>query len=1126
MLIGVGVAALTAVGAGRASQSGAAASPRALVVAAARRDVSPRLRDIPPAPSAAGHEPGGREPRPWRRGDRSRKLPLDPLVQDYPSVPIIPTPSQSFEGVGNVNGVLPPDPNGDVGPNHYVQWVNLSFAIYSKGTPETPAALLYGPAAGNTLWTGFGGPCETRNDGDPIVLYDHLADRWVMSQLALPNSFFGFLFAPFYQCLAISATSDPTGAYYRYQFSFNKLNDYPKLGLWPDAYYMTMNQFSSISLQFVGQGVVAFDREKMLAGLPATMVYVDLASVDMNLGGMLPADLDGPAPSAGSPSYFVQVDDDAWGYSPDELQLWRFHVDWTNPSASSFTGPALLPTSPFDSNLCSYSRNCIPQPGTTAKVDAIADRLMYRLQYRNFGTHESLVVNHTVDVDGTDHAGIRWYEIRDPRTAPVIYQQGTYAPDADHRWMGSAAMDGAGNIALGFSVSGPTTSPSVRYTGRLATDAPGAMTQGEADLTVGSGSQTHSSGRWGDYSMLAVDPSDDCTFWYTQEYYAVTSAIGWRTRVGSFSLPPCTSTSNLSSVSIAATAATATEAGPTSGAFVVTRTGDASAPLTVQYTIAGTATADSDYVALPGAVTIPEGAATTTITVTPIDDQIVEPNETVTLALSPDAAYHVGSPSQAIVTIVSDDVPPDLVVTALTAPTVAGADAAITVSDTTKNQGSGLSDVSITGFYLSTNTLLDSADGFLGSRPVPSLAAGAVDSSSTTLTIPAGTASGTYYVVAKADVDNAIAETQEGNNTKFSGAIRIGPDLSVSALTVPAAAAAGSAIIVADTTANQGGGSAGVSVTSFYLSTNTALDAGDNLLGSRAVPSLAPGASDSASTSLTVPAATVAGLYYLFAKADGANAVAETLETNNARVGTAIKIGPDLIVSTVTAPATAGAGGSIAVTDTTKNQGAAAAPPSTTGFYLSSNTILDAADIFLGSRAAAALASGATDSASKSLQIPTGTATGTYFVIAKADVNNDVAESVETNNASPGAVVRIGPDLTVSALTAPTSGVAGSAIAASDTTKNAGGGSAPPSTTQFYLSTNFTLDATDVLLGSRGVAALAAGASDIASTMLTLAAGTVPGTYYIIAVADGSTVVTETAETNNTRAGVIRISSP
>lgn len=1005
LLVSTGVIALLGLAAPQPPQ-GVQKTARSQQIAAERHDLSPALRDIVPVKPGAHHEPSEREPK-FARNIRRLRASVDPIVQNYSSSALIPAPAISFEGLGNVNGVLPPDTNADVGPNHYVQSVNLSFAIFSKGTETTPPGLVYGPAATSTVWTGFGGPCATRNDGDAIVMYDHLADRWVMSQLALPNLFFGIAFAPFYQCIAVSATPDPTGAYYRYQFAFNKLNDYPKLGVWPDAYFMAINQFSPITLQFAGQGVIAFDRQKMLGGLPATMQYVDLAPVDINLGGMLPADLDGPAPPPGSPGYFVQVDDDAWGYSPDRLQLWRFNIDWANPSASTFTGPSTMAVAPFDSNLCGYSRTCIPQPGTAAKVDAMADRLMYRLQYRNFGTHESLVVNHTVDADGTDHAGIRWYEIRDPRTTPSVYQQGTYAPDTDHRWMASAAMDASGNMALGFSVSGAATAPSVRYTGRLAVDPPGAMTQGEAEIVIGAGSQTHESGRWGDYSMMAVDPVDGCTFWYTQEYYGATSALAWQTRVGSFSFPSCTSSSTLPRVTMTATTPSAAEAGAVNGVVTVSRTGDTSAPLTVSYAVTGTATPGVDYVALPGTITIPSGAATEAIAVTPIDDPFAEPNETVTLTLNAGPAYTAGSPSQAVVAVVSDDLQPDLLVTVLAAPATALPGAAMTVSDTTKNQGGGAAVASATGFYLSTNVLLDAADALLGTRALPTLAAGAVSSGSVSVTVPAGTATGTYYILAKADNANAIAETQEFNNIKFSGAIRVGPDL---------------------------------------------------------------------------------------------------------------------VISVFTSPAVAGAGGTIALNDTTKNQGSATAGPTSTAFYFSANAILDTADTLLGSRSVPGLAPDATSAGSTPVQIPAGTATGTYFLFARADVKSEVVESSETNNTSFAVAVRVGPDLTVSAITvAPTSGPAGSTVTVNETTKNSGGGAAAASTTQFYLSTNLAFDPGDVLLGGRAVPALAGGATSAGSTVLTVPAGTAAGNYYLLAVADGTAVVVETSETNNTLLAVLRI---
>ena len=505
------------------------------VVSSSQNDLSQPLSAIPPiSPEQARPDPDLNELRPLGAritGDAGPKDFVDPLFQEDSDLSLvnIAAPIQNFEGVNNVNGVLPPDTNGDVGPNHYMQWVNLSFAIYSK-----TGALLYGPAAGNTLWSGFGGACQTTNDGDPIVQYDHLADRWMVSQFALPN----YPSGPFYQCIAVSQTGDPTGAWYRYQFqiSATKLNDYPHFGVWPDGYYMSINQFAGNS--WGGAGAVAFERDKMLQGLPAQMVYFDLYGVDPNLGGMLPADLDGPAPAAGSPNIFAQMDDNAYGYSPDQLQLWNFHVDWANPSASTFTQAKVLPTAAFDANMCSGSRNCIQQQGTTRRLDAIADRLMYRLQYRNFGSYQTLVLNHTVDVNSTDRAGLRWYELRDAGAGWNIYQQGTFSPDATRRWMGSAAMDSSGNIGMGYSASSSTMYPAIRYTGRLAGDALGQMTQGEGTIINGTGAQTHTASRWGDYSSLSVDP-DGCTFWFTSEYVQTTGTSPWRTRIGSFVLPGC-----------------------------------------------------------------------------------------------------------------------------------------------------------------------------------------------------------------------------------------------------------------------------------------------------------------------------------------------------------------------------------------------------------------------------------------------------------------------------------------------------------------------------------------------------------------------------------------------------------
>jgi hypothetical protein len=504
---------------------------RPIVILPDHHDVTPPLRDMPIIPPGREHEESPHAPLPVRGGPKTLPAQQDGALQlAAPTVSAI-TPAISFGGIGNNDGVLPPDTNGDVGGDYYVQWVNLTYAVYDK---KTGANLM--TASGRTLWQGFGGACEADNDGDPIVLYDEVSHRWFLSQFALPN----YPRGPFYQCIAVSQSDNPTGSFARYSYSFSKMNDYPKFGVWPDGYYMSINQFTNCNIMtcsWGGEGVAVFERDKMLLGQTARMIYIDMAS-DASLGGMLPADFDGTPPPAGSPEYYMQFDD-----QPDELQLWEFHANWTTPSASTFTRAKLLPTAAFDSNMCGGSRNCIPQAGTSVKIDAIADRLMYRLQYRNFGDHQSLVTNHTVDV-GADRAGVRWYEIRNPGPNATIYQQGTYAPtDGVNRWMASAAMDKDGNLAIGYSVSNSTTFPSIRFTGRRPTDTLGQLPIAESDLLQGTGYQTHSSGRWGDYSMLSVDPSDGCTFWYTTEYYAGASSAGWRTNIGSFRIGSCGSTS-------------------------------------------------------------------------------------------------------------------------------------------------------------------------------------------------------------------------------------------------------------------------------------------------------------------------------------------------------------------------------------------------------------------------------------------------------------------------------------------------------------------------------------------------------------------------------------------------------
>ena len=543
------------------------------------------LSAMPTAPVVAP-QPGAKREisanRPIPRAGMSTRRPDPSSIFNDPGLglplPIGPSALQailSFDGLSNADNstviggrVAPPDTDGAVGPNHYVQMVNLIFAVYDKNT----GALLGGPWPNNQPWiaANTNDACEDTNDGDPIVLYDQLANRWLISQFALPN----FPNGPFYECIAVSQTADPLGSWYVYTFKISdtKMNDYPKIGVWPDGYYMSVNQFDATNaLNWAGTGVAAFERSAMLAGSASPkMVYFDNASDQ--IGGLLPSNLQGTTtPAAGTPNYFVQMADDAWGFPADFLQVWEFHVDWATPANSTFTQKVALPTAPFDSTLCDYSRDCIPQPGTTQRVDAISDRLMNLLQYRRFTNHQSMVVNHTVDVGG-DHAGIRWYELRNTGSGWSIYQQGDYAPDSDHRWMGSIALDSQGNILLGYSKSSSTTYPSVGYTGRLAGDPLNSMTQGENPLVNGGGSQLGVN-RWGDYSAMVVDPNDDCVFWYTQEYVKATGNWNWDTRIGAAKIPSC---------------------GVTLGSLIGTVTGN-SAPLSgAQVTVAGGASTTTD----------------------------------------------------------------------------------------------------------------------------------------------------------------------------------------------------------------------------------------------------------------------------------------------------------------------------------------------------------------------------------------------------------------------------------------------------------------------------------------------------------------------------------------------------
>lgn len=558
------------------------------VIPASRTATSTELRGMAPPPVSLA---------PRRKIKRIRlnpnvlvslaPAPRDPVLQSSVSRPRrtsrraeAPVRGKNLEGIGDgfkgpqgaflVHGA-PPDTSGAVGDTQYVQFVNESFAVFNKTTGK----IELGPVLGKMLWRSLGGNCADNNDGDPVVQFDKIARRWVLSQFSVNNGFS--------QCVAVSTTSDATGTYHLYEFTYPAFNDYPKMGVWPDGYYISFNIYNDQD-RFIGSRACVYEREKMLKGSPARQQCFQLSSTFF---GLLPSDLDGAtasiadadgnangpaAPPAGAPNYFVAV-----GRDSRSLDLWKFHVDWETPANSTFgINPShrpntIIPVARFTFTCNGSGQDCVPQPGAKdpEELDTLGERLMFRLAYRRFPTHESLLLSHSVDSGPPKpRSGVRWYELRDPNAAsPAVFQQSTYAPDANHRWMSSIAMDKVQNLAVGYSASSKTTFPGIRYATRSAND-PLDRLGPEIRLKTGQGTQRcklangrclcpmqddqgnpeldddgkvvcDTVGRWGDYSSMTVDPTDDCTFWFTSEYLSKTGAFNWHTRIGSFKLPSC-----------------------------------------------------------------------------------------------------------------------------------------------------------------------------------------------------------------------------------------------------------------------------------------------------------------------------------------------------------------------------------------------------------------------------------------------------------------------------------------------------------------------------------------------------------------------------------------------------------
>jgi len=498
---------------------------------------------------------------------------------------------ESFDGLGvgfeGPHGTAtlrnPSDNSLAVGPNHIFQIVNTRMAIFTKKGKQFPASgkVLYGPVPTNTIFKGFGGACEAMNNGDAVVRYDQLADRWLVvmpvfrrgavrpdqpkpassgdpAQVSVPGQAGQPgppvpLFSPptqpgqppqprgqtgqpgpqgpYSMCYAVSTGSNPFGPYYRYEFLRPLFPDYPRPAVWPDGYYTP----TSTGDEVIQKHACVVDRSKMLRGEPATEQCIIIDGVNF----LNNADLDGKRlPPSGAPNIMMAAGATQLKkiMEDDGIFFWKFHVDWKNPVNTKVTGPEKIAVAPYHYLCDGQLTNCVPQPGTDRRLDAQGDKIMARLVYRRIGNHESVVAVHSVNTS-TGAGGVRWYEFRIDKDRSIkLHQQGTYAPDGSYRWMASPAIDGRGNIGIGYSFGGTPNFAGQRFAGRSAGDPLGMLTLKETVLVEGEGVQNVM--RWEDYTQTAVDPSDDCTIWYVGDYVKK-DATSYSSRIGGFRMPGC-----------------------------------------------------------------------------------------------------------------------------------------------------------------------------------------------------------------------------------------------------------------------------------------------------------------------------------------------------------------------------------------------------------------------------------------------------------------------------------------------------------------------------------------------------------------------------------------------------------
>lgn len=574
----------------------------------------------------------------------------DPVLQKQYNTSSVKTMTEEANWAGINTTTMPGDPALDVGPNHVVQMMNGGGGARVKIWNKSGATVLPEQNFSSLAGTTPGG-------GDPIVLYDERADRWLLSEFSSGGSS---------MYVAISTTPDPTGSYYTFTVNANSFPDYPKYSIWDNSYIITANEGTTTSSVYV------LNRNAMLTGGAANAQRFTIprfGTIGFQAG--TPVSLMGTIP-AGTPAILMRMRDDAWsGAATDALEVWELDINWASPGSATLSQVQTIGVSPHESELCGYtSFSCIPQQGSGTQLDPLRELLMNRAMYRNFGTHESIVCAHVTDVNGADLAGIRWYELRRTGGSWSVYQEGTYSPDSDNRWMPTIGISATGNIGLAYNVSSSSLHPEIRYTGRKECDPLGQMTEPETQLV--DGTVANNSNRWGDYNAMGVDPTDGETFWFTAQYNPNSQA---RTRVGAFKIDQCSPT-----VQFQASAYNPNEDDDDTAngcldyhsIMIPIKIGsDPSQPADITVNVSGgTATQGVDYDIFNTTGTLDDPNLDFSVEIRIYNDNYVEGNETITLdyTLNPNGGNATSGVTNQTVTITinDDDLDPTTMTNAVT----------------------------------------------------------------------------------------------------------------------------------------------------------------------------------------------------------------------------------------------------------------------------------------------------------------------------------------------------------------------------------------------------------------------------------------------------------------------------